>query len=224
IWKRLRHCNILKLMGTTSDFGPSAALVAPWIVNGTLTSFLNHNNETLTLLERLFLVSTLSAFTEDGHTTLNPVVHGDLTGNNVLISGDKKAYLADFGLSGTLHASTGMTYLAKMSHCPGAVRWTAPELLSEDESASAVTTQSDIYSLGSIMLQVLTGNVPWRHLTKEGTIAVRVYEGTIHPRPDDERISDQHWNFMVSCWSRTPNDRPSAKEALQFVVSQLSLL
>jgi serine/threonine protein kinase len=73
---------------------------------------------------------------------------------NVLVDGDRRAYVADFGLSGTLIKQTGMTYLAKLSCQPGAVRWTAPELLSWEESASAITTQSDIYSFGSIFLQV----------------------------------------------------------------------
>ncbi|KAG1814644.1 kinase-like domain-containing protein [Suillus subaureus] len=172
-------------MGTTSDFGPSAALVAPWMTNGTLTSFLDQNNETLWLHDRLLLLRDIAAglnylhtfsLTEDGHTDLNPIVHGDLTGvgsiiysiphilmisckTNVLIDGDRKAYLADFGLSGTFKKSTGMTYLAKMTCHPGAVRWAAPELLSGEEPASA-TTQSDMYSFGNIMLQVLTGNVP----------------------------------------------------------------
>jgi hypothetical protein len=45
-------------MGTTSDFGSSVALVAPWMTNGTLTSFLDQNNETLSLHDRLLLVST----------------------------------------------------------------------------------------------------------------------------------------------------------------------
>jgi hypothetical protein len=49
-------------MGTTSDFGPSVALVAPWMVNGTLTSFLDQNDEILTLLDRLLLVRTQNTF------------------------------------------------------------------------------------------------------------------------------------------------------------------
>jgi hypothetical protein len=49
-------------MGTTSDFGPSVALVAPWMTNGTLTSFLDENNETLMLHDRLLLVSTGNMF------------------------------------------------------------------------------------------------------------------------------------------------------------------
>jgi serine/threonine protein kinase len=73
---------------------------------------------------------------------------------NVLIDGDRKAYLADFGLSGTFKKLTGLTYLAKLTGHPGAVRWAAPELLSGEESASVATTQSDMYSFGNIMLQV----------------------------------------------------------------------
>jgi serine/threonine protein kinase len=72
---------------------------------------------------------------------------------NVLIGSDRKARLGDFGLSGTMKKLTGMTYLVNMSCRPGALRWTAPELLSGEESAS-VSTQSDIHSFGSIMLQV----------------------------------------------------------------------
>ncbi|KAG1723355.1 kinase-like domain-containing protein [Suillus paluster] len=233
IWKRLQHSNILKFIGTTSDFGPSVALVAPWILNGTLTSFLNEQNETLTPHDRLLLLRDVAAglkylhtfrVTIDGHTHPNPVVHGDLTGTNVLIGSDNTAYLADFGLSGTLTKLPGMTYLAKMSCRPGAVRWSAPELLSEEESGSAITAQSDIYSFGSIILQVLTGKVPWSHLSREAAILGKVIiEGEIHPRPDDDRVTDQRWNFMTRCWSKTPIDRPSAKEALQFIESELAL-
>ncbi|KAG1781798.1 kinase-like domain-containing protein [Suillus placidus] len=234
IWKRLRHSNILKFMGTTSDFGPSVALVAPWITNGTLTSFLKQNNDTLTLLDRMCLLHDIAAglnylhtfrLTEDRHAEFNPVVHGDLTGTNVLVDGDRRACLADFGLSGTLTQLAGMTYLAKLSCHPGAVRWTAPELLSEEEPDSTITTQSDIYSFGNIFLQVLTGNVPWPHLTREAAILRKViFERELHPRPDDGCVADQFWNFMIHCWSIVPTDRPSAAEALQFVDHELSLL
>ncbi|KAG1723357.1 kinase-like domain-containing protein [Suillus paluster] len=231
IWKRLQHHNILKFMGTTEDFGSSVALVAPWIVNDTLTSFLNNNSKTLTLRDRLLLLRDVAAglhylhtfsFTVDGHTYSNPVVHGDLTGNNVLIGSDRTAYLADFGLSGTLTKLPGMTYLAKMSLHPGALRWAAPELLSVEQSASAVTTQSDIYSLGSIMLQVLTGNVPWHQLTNDFAIWLKVIGGERNPRPDPCYVTDQQWCFITRCCSETPMGRPSAGEALEFLESELA--
>ncbi|KAG2743555.1 hypothetical protein P692DRAFT_201168508 [Suillus brevipes Sb2] len=141
---------------------------------------------------------------------------------NVLIDSDGKACLADFGLSGTIKKLAGMTYLARMSSHPGAVRWAAPELLFGEESNSAATTLSDMYSFGSIMLQVLTGNVPWCHLTRDFQISYQVViEGKMHPRPPSVYITDQHWNFMARCWSMTFTDRPLATEAVQFVGSAL---
>ncbi|KIK41995.1 hypothetical protein CY34DRAFT_29079, partial [Suillus luteus UH-Slu-Lm8-n1] len=223
IWKRLRHANILKFMGTTSNFGLSVALVAPWMTNGTLTSFLDQNKETLGLHDRLLLLRDIAAgLNYLGHTDVNPVVHGDLTGNNVLIDGDGKAYLADFGLSGTLEKLTGMTYLAKLTCHPGAVRWAAPELLSGEESTSVATTQSDMYSFGNVMLQVLTGNVPWCHLARDFQISYQVViEGKMHPRPNSAYVTDRYWNFMTRCWSMTVTDRPPAKKAVRFVRSAL---
>jgi serine/threonine protein kinase len=102
---------------------------------------------------------------------INPITHGDLTGvckisayfhftsrtysskSNVLILRNMTACIADFGLSSMLgDLQAGTTYLAATAMYPGAVRWTAPELLESDDLQP--TTLSDIYSLGSIMLQV----------------------------------------------------------------------
>ncbi|KAG2740307.1 hypothetical protein P692DRAFT_20911861, partial [Suillus brevipes Sb2] len=107
-WKRLRHSNILKFMGATSDFGPSVALVAPWMTNGTLMSFLDQNNETLRLHDRLLLVSTGHTFPLCtlkffvSCTSFVTLLLASTIVTNVLIDGDRKPYLADFGLSGTL--------------------------------------------------------------------------------------------------------------------------
>ncbi|KAG2361472.1 kinase-like domain-containing protein [Suillus spraguei] len=217
IWKRLQHFNILKFMGTTQAFGPSEALVAPWIVNGDLTSFLKRNNDALELRDRLLLLRDVASglnyfhtFSVDvnGQTYLNAVIHGDLTGTNVLVDGDRRAYLADFGLSGTLAHLPGMTYLEKMGCHPGALRWTALELFSAEESASAHHTSRKL---------------PWSHLTRNYQRYQVIFKRKKHPRPADDRVTDQHWNFMTLCWSKEPDACPSAGQALQFVDSELIL-
>jgi hypothetical protein len=63
--------------------------------------------------------------------------------------------------------------------------------------------------------------MPWSHAKNDYEICREVVEGKIHPRPYDNRVADQHWNFMTSCWSMTPIHRPSAEEALQFVGHEL---
>ena len=66
----------------------------------------------------------------------------------MLIDGDGRARLTDFGLSSVVNAGENMTYLAIATRRPGAVRLVAPEL------HSSPTFWSDIYSYGSVMLQV----------------------------------------------------------------------
>lgn len=73
--------------------------------------------------------------------------------SNILITDEGKACLCDFGLS-TITEFQGSSYLA--STIGGNVRWAAPELfrINEDNSVPPVTSHSDIYSFGSVMLEV----------------------------------------------------------------------
>lgn len=85
------------------------------------------------------------------------IIHGDLTGNNVLIDNNQHACLLGFGLS-SIHAEfEGTSYWS--STVGGAVRWRAIELLPPVngdlyEFTPVVTPSCDIYSFGSVMLQV----------------------------------------------------------------------
>jgi serine/threonine protein kinase len=57
IWAELKHQYVLPLYGTVEEFGPFRALVSPWMPNGTLNSYLNNEHETLSMMDRLRLVS-----------------------------------------------------------------------------------------------------------------------------------------------------------------------
>ena len=75
---------------------------------------------------------------------------------NILIDRDGKALLVDFGLSAIKVAFEGISYYE--STVGGALRWRAPELLavSEDHVLPNLNTACDVYSYGSVMLQVCT--------------------------------------------------------------------
>jgi serine/threonine protein kinase len=72
---------------------------------------------------------------------------------NILMSDDKKIYLADFGLSMILSESQNSTF--NSCHA-GNVRWMAPEMLAMPEQGGVTmpTKAADVYSYGCIMLQV----------------------------------------------------------------------
>ncbi|KAG1720142.1 kinase-like domain-containing protein [Suillus lakei] len=153
----MNHENIARLLGVTSGFGhpdTSISMVSTWFPNGTLTIFLASPHDTFNRRQRLELLQGIAAGVLYLHTS--EVVHGNLSGNNVLIDNLGKARLTDFGLSAASGGFRGASYLGQAGR-PGAIRWAAPELIDGQHS----TFESDIYSFGSIMLQVLSGELPW---------------------------------------------------------------
>ncbi|KAG2345865.1 kinase-like protein [Suillus weaverae] len=221
IWRRLNHPNVMEFMGYAFGFGVSMALVAPWAANGTLTDCLEKIRRHRLWSHLLSVSLDLSLIHSEYNSTVhsypnNPVTHGDLTGSNVLVLGDMTACIADFGLSSMLgDLQIGSTYLAATAMYPGAVRWTAPELLLSDDVQP--TTLSDIYSLGSIMLQVLSGKIPWHEIKREVILIREIQQGNTPRCPSHSPLVSELWPFICECWSLSPASRPTAGTALEFI-------
>ncbi|KAN0073841.1 Protein kinase-like domain containing protein [Tylopilus felleus] len=223
VWARLEHECVLPLYGITFDFGKFPAMVCPWLEGGTLSGYLE-KHKGLQLPTRLQLLSDIA----DGLHYLCGcgIVHGDLTGSNVLIKDNGKACLSDFGLSRLFMEATGSSYIT--STVRGSIRWAAPELFEIDEEQQQEpihvlpSPQSDIYSFGSTMLQVLTSKVPYHYYTNDAQVPIALSRGLRPARPDDPPIDDLHWEFMQRCWASQnkragKNVRPSIEEVVDFL-------
>ncbi|KAG2353294.1 kinase-like domain-containing protein, partial [Suillus spraguei] len=146
-WKRLVHPNILPLLGIARGFSPYISMVSPWYENGSLAAYLRkHEGIILCLLHaHIFIFDTVHSI---------PVVHGDLTPNNVLLNNDMRAVLTDFGLSSMLGDIPGFSYLGRSNAQPGAIRYSAPELLRDSDASIRPDIRSDVYSFGCLALKV----------------------------------------------------------------------
>ncbi|KAG1808946.1 kinase-like domain-containing protein [Suillus subaureus] len=227
VWITLRHEHVLALHGTVSGFGPLPALVSTWMDNGALDSYLKRTS--LTMEQKLKLlkqvVNGLKYLHEQG------VIHADLTSTNVVIDRDGNAFLADFGLSVALVESDRSYY---HSYAQGSVRWSAPELIGSPEPNSTLddsdsdidfpkpNSQSDVFSLGCIMLQVFSGRPPFWWITHAQRIFNAQYRRAEPYRVEPGvTVSHQHLDFMRKCWSAKPEDRPSVGDAASFVENEL---
>lgn len=217
-WTRLNHKNIARLLGVASGFSDSAksiSMVSFWFANGTLTTFLASQHDTISDGQRLELLQGIA----DGLLYLHTygVVHGNLSGNNVLIDNQGKACLTNFGLSTVCEGLQNALYMGTGS--PGAIRWAAPEVFIGVGQHS--TFESDIYSFGSIMLQVLSGEIPWSEVKTEHLILIKLTNWKTPRQPSS--ISQNHWTFIRSCWSPSPRNsahpssRPSASQIVDFL-------
>lgn len=215
---QLEHANLLPLLGITQGFGPLPAIVSPWMQKGSLTTLLERDFQQLTLTRMLQNLQDVASALQYLHS--NNIVHGDLTGNNILINENGTAFVADHGILILCAEVHGTSYIRSN------VRWAAPEnfqVPEDDESISSPQLASDIYSFGCIMLQVFTGKVPYSELRSDHQVTVQILRGRKPARPVTPPIADALWDFMQKCWLDEPERRPSAKEVLMFIQGQLKL-
>ncbi|KAF8838548.1 kinase-like protein [Paxillus ammoniavirescens] len=229
MWLNLDHINVLPLFGTTMNFGQFPAMVCPWLENGSLTTYLERRDDSLTTVERLTLVHDIAAVLQYCKLHSRFIVHGDLSGSNVLIHANGKACISDFGLSMLLIKLGGSTF-ATTRQAPGTLRWTAPELLDlqepeheEDPPHIVPMPRSDVYSFGRIMLQVLTGKVPYHYYTREAQVVYAISRGVSPKRPTQAQVTDRQWTFIQQCWTPVDADqsRPGDEGILEFVRQEL---
>ncbi|EUC58188.1 tyrosine kinase catalytic domain protein, partial [Rhizoctonia solani AG-3 Rhs1AP] len=152
------------------------------------------------------------------------MVHGDLKALNVLVSSDGIARLSDFDFS-VMSEASGLMFTASSNSRSGSIRWVAPEMLAED--APIRTKESDVYALGMTMLEIFTGSVPYPECERDFNVMKKVERGTL-PNPPTEHLGtnqrgDVVWELMLSCWSRTLDERPSAGCVVEVLTSQMGL-
>ncbi|KIJ12547.1 hypothetical protein PAXINDRAFT_101160 [Paxillus involutus ATCC 200175] len=229
VWLNLKHINVLPLFGTTMGFGHFPAMVCPWLEGGPLTSYLERRGDTLTTVERLVLLHDVAVGLQYLHS--QTVVHGDLSGSNVLIDGNGRACIADFGLS-TLLTALGESTFSTSFKAKGTLRWAAPELLhlndhvpGEEENIPRVppTPQSDIYSFGAITLQILTGKIPYHYYPRDEPVLLALSQGETPKRPSEMVVTDRRWIFIQQCWTSVDagQSRPSDDEIVEFTRNEL---
>lgn len=80
------------------------------------------------------------------------IVHRDIKPSNILLDSQKRVYLADFGLAKQLSQSTMALHTG---------RGTGPYAPYEQQAYHSITQQSDFFSLGVVLYQMITGELPW---------------------------------------------------------------
>ncbi|KAJ7134098.1 kinase-like domain-containing protein, partial [Mycena filopes] len=207
VWQRLRHPNIVPLIGIdTESFPSSLCLVSPWMKNGTAIKYLSSIRpaERLHTVDRLIReIAQGLAFLHDQH-----VVHGDLRGSNILVDDDEHACLTDFGLTSVSDATTTQT-----NNGAGSVRWMAPETLNPTACGLEDFVRmpaSDIYSLACLFLELYSGFPPFHEaILHDAPVMLQVIEGVRPSRPAGGIIPDPIWNLMQRCWSHDFAERPT---------------
>jgi WD40 repeat protein/predicted Ser/Thr protein kinase len=140
------------------------------------------------------------------------VLHRDIKPGNVLFDDANRAFVADFGLARVVEKESDLTRSLTMLGTP---HYIAPEIAMAD--ARAATTSSDIYGLGAVLYELLTGRPPFeadsvpallrRIADTEPPQPSRIWSGMPRPMPRDLEV------ICLKCLSKSPDRRyGSARE------------
>ncbi|MGV8960129.1 MAG: protein kinase domain-containing protein [Stenotrophomonas sp.] len=154
ILARLEHPNLARLLdaGVGEEGQPYLALA--YVEGEPITDYCQRLR--LPLEARLRLIVQICAAVSHAHANL--VVHRDLKPSNILVTAEGEVCLLDFGIAKLLDPDA----LAKSDAPPEARAFTLHYAAPEQVRGEAITTLTDVYSLGVVLYEVLTGQKPYR--------------------------------------------------------------
>jgi non-specific serine/threonine protein kinase/serine/threonine-protein kinase len=175
----LEHPNIARLLdgGTTTDGQPY--FVMEHVAGEQLLDYCDR--ERLTITERLKLFQKICSAVQHAHQNL--VVHRDLKPNNILVTADGEPKLLDFGIAKLLAVTPGDENLVETA--PMGRAMTPAYASPEHARGETITTASDVYSLGVVLYNLLTGHHPYRLERLSMQEVERVICDTNPDRPSD---------------------------------------
>lgn len=149
---KLRHPNIVAVHDFQKLEDGGAAIVMEFIEGGSLREKLRQHPRGLPVNEALRILRQIAAGLEAAHAS--GVIHRDMKPENVLLGSDGTARVTDFGLALPLHESSARLTLTGTT--VGTVDYMAPEQMKGGE----LDTRLDVFALGVIAYELLTGQTP----------------------------------------------------------------
>ena len=210
ILKKLKHPNIIKYYGAGSS--RTQKFYAMELIDGGALDSIILKKGKLNWEEVIDYGLQIAKALEHAHNA--GIVHRDLKPGNLLIAKDGTLKLSDFGIA----RDTQATALTQAGKTVGTMNYMAPEQIS---GKHAISRKTDIYALGCVLFQMLTGEVPFqgdnqaevlfKHLDEEPP-SVRDYEATV-----------PIWltKLIDEMLSKDPEDRPYDALAVQVKLAEV---
>lgn len=200
----LSHPNIVPVFDWGEDNG--AYFIVMELIEGTSLADVLRGSRTLTPSRSASLVAQVAAAL--GYAHRSGVVHRDVKPGNILITSDGQVKVTDFGIAQAVSSEDNLAV-------EGSVMGTATYFSPEQAEGAAVDGRSDVYSLGVVLFEMLTGRAPFI-----GDSPVEVSRQHVHgvmPKPSDfnAQIPSDLEAIVLMALAKSPTQRYQSADELR---------
>ena len=204
----LNHPNIVQIFDW--GIGDEPFFVMEYIEGNTLTSIIA-NKRTISMNDILFIGAQVSSGLQAAHS--KGLVHRDIKPGNIMITPEGKVKVTDFGIVSLQNEESDITKT-------GSILGTASYISPEQAQGKPVSKESDLYSLGTVLYELITGRPPFEGDTPIAT-------ATKHITDKPEKLSTYRANIpkgienaVLKLLHKYPKDRFKNAEDLRAVLLQ----
>jgi serine/threonine protein kinase len=210
---RLNHPNIITIYDV--DEREDVVFICLEFLDGMDLSDLISNRQRLRVDELLDIMIPVSSALAEIHR--KSLIHRDIKSSNIFITHLGRPVLMDFGIAALKESSSGITM-------PGTVIGTPEYMSPEQANGEKLGPESDIYSLGIVMYQCLSGSVPFSGDSPISTI-IKISQGNV-PELDRHGLDVPEWlhNIVLKCLAKNPQDRFRKAQDLMDSLSQRKIV
>ncbi|XP_025740979.1 RAF proto-oncogene serine/threonine-protein kinase isoform X2 [Callorhinus ursinus] len=211
VLRKTRHVNILLFMGyMTKD---NLAIVTQWCEGSSLYKHL-HVQETKFQMFQLIDIARQTAQGMDYLHAKN-IIHRDMKSNNIFLHEGLTVKIGDFGLATVKSRWSGSQQVEQPT---GSVLWMAPEVIRMQDN-NPFSFQSDVYSYGIVLYELMTGELPYSHINNRDQIIFMVGRG--YASPDLSKLYKNCPKAMkrlvADCVKKVKEERPLFPQILSSI-------
>lgn len=194
----LEHPHILPLLDSGGADG-FLYLTMPVVTGGTLADRLSRERQ-LPLDDAVRIAGQVASALSYAHA--RDVIHRDIKPSNIMLD-TIGARVTDFGIA-LVPEGTSSERLTASGLTPGSPEYMSPEQASGDRSFDE---RSDIYSLGCVLFEMLTGDPPYTGSAPQAILAKKLTEPLPSPRVVRDSVPEHIERAVTICLARSPADR-----------------
>lgn len=207
----LSHPNVVNIYDVGQE-GDTHYIVMEYIEGMTLNDLIKEKAP-LPVENALYIANQICDALEHAHS--NQIIHRDIKPHNILIGRNGRVKVTDFGIARAATSST----ITQTGSVVGSVHYFSPE----HAKGTATGAKSDLYSLGIVLYQMLTGKLPFLGESPISVALKHLQEDVEEPRKVNPLIPQSVENIILKAVRKNPDERyQSAKEMLDDLETALN--